>query len=136
MIPSPSLTLAALLLAVSAAQQPAPPNGSASSSAATAVTGDEEEGRAVFAANCRSCHSGAIAPSLSGVVGRPVASFAGYAYSEGLKAKASLSWTPEHLNTFLTAPQAFAPGTRMPKSLNEPQERADVIAYLKSLSAE
>lgn len=103
--------------------------------AATAATGDSEAGRDVYAQGCRACHSGAIAPSLKGVVGRHVASVSDYGYSDALKAKSTLVWTPETLNTFLTGPEAFAPGTRMVKIVPDAQQRADVIAYLQSLSS-
>lgn len=39
------------------------------------------------------------------------------------------------LNTFLTAPAKLVPGTRMFISIADPQQRADVIAYLKTLPA-
>jgi cytochrome c2 len=42
-------------------------------------------------------------------------------------------WTSETLNEFLTDPSAKVPGTAMAGILTDPQERADVIAYLSTL---
>jgi len=51
-----------------------------------------------------------------------------------LKAKVG-SWTYEELNAWLNKPAAFAPGTRMAfAGLNSEKQRADLIAYLRSLS--
>ena len=45
------------------------------------------------------------------------------------------TWTYEDLDTWLTKPSAFVPGTKMTfAGITSPQERADVIAYLRSLS--
>jgi len=96
--------------------------------------GDADAGAEVFAADCRACHGGMIAPALRGVFGRQIATLPGYSgYSEALKAKTSQSWTEATLDTFLTAPADFAPGTLMSKSVPDAQMRADIIAYLKSL---
>jgi cytochrome c len=103
-------------------------------SAQDAVTGDADAGAELYGAECRGCHSVSIAPTLRGVIGRKVASAPGFSgYSDGLKAKADVTWTAETLDTFLTAPSEFAPGTLMPKALSEPQARADVIAYIATL---
>jgi cytochrome c len=45
------------------------------------------------------------------------------------------TWTFDDLNKFLTSPKAFVPGTAMGfAGLPKDSERADVIAYLNSLS--
>ena len=69
---------------------------------------------------CKVCHSfekGApspIGPNLYGVVGRKIASLEGFNYSPALKGKATEGdWTFEHLDLWLTNPQAFASGTVM-----------------------
>jgi cytochrome c len=69
------------------------------------------------------------------VVGRPVASITAFDYSDGLLAKKDLVWTRENLDTFLNSPEDFAPGTEMKKKDLTAQKRADVIAYLATLSA-
>ena len=45
-------------------------------------------------------------------------------------------WTFEELDKWLTKPAAYAPGTKMTfVGIADPKERADVIDYLRSLSA-
>lgn len=98
------------------------------------VSGDAKAGSEVYATECRGCHAVSIAPTLRGVIGRPIASVAGFGgYSEGLKAKASDTWTEANLDAFLKAPGEFAPGTLMIKSIDDPQVRADIIAYITTL---
>ena len=98
---------------------------------------DSAAGAALFKARCSVCHSvvpGAgqgIAPNLAGVVGRKAGSTA-YGYSDALKAS-SLIWTTKTLDTFLTAPSALVPGTRMVVQIDDPKQRADVVAYLAAL---
>jgi cytochrome c2 len=91
---------------------------------------------------CKVCHSfekGApspIGPNLYGVVGRKIASVEGFAYSPALKGKATEGdWTFEHLDLWLTNPQAFAAGTVMAfPGLPDLATRADVIAFLRTKS--
>ena len=81
-----------------------------------------------------SCHiktGGGQGPALVGVVGRPAASYPGAVYSKALQ-ESHLTWTPDQLNTFLIYPNAMVPGTAMQMSIPDPQDRADVIAYLAS----
>jgi cytochrome c len=90
---------------------------------------------------CGGCHTfqpggdDAAGPNLFGVVGRPVASVPGYAYSDALRhAGTGRVWTEQALSDWLSAPDRFAPGTRM--SLNgvtDPALRADIIVYLRTL---
>lgn len=84
---------------------------------------------------CKECHGGSLAPPLRGVVGRSVASINAFDYSDGLLAKKDLVWTKENLDIFLISPEDFAPGTEMTKKDLTAQKRADVIAYLATLSA-
>ena len=93
---------------------------------------------------CRGCHNfedGAPnkqGPGLYDVVGRVIGSHEGFSYSTDLAAMAGAgeTWTYEHLNDFLLAPKGFAPGTKMNfGGLKNPAERANVIAYLSTLSA-
>jgi cytochrome c len=103
--------------------------------AAGGPAGDAARGKTVFA-RCAACHdlnTGAIrmGPSLKGVVGRKAGTFANFSYSAGMKSK-GVTWGPDTLDTFLTAPMKYVPGTRMAfPGLSNPQDRADVIAYLK-----
>jgi len=102
---------------------------------------DPKKGEASVAL-CKVCHSfdkGApspIGPNLYGVVGRKIASLEGFNYSSALKAKQSEGdWTFEHLDLWLTNPQAFASGTTMAfPGLPDLHTRADVIDFLRTKS--
>ncbi len=89
---------------------------------------------------CTTCHNfdkGAAAkvgPPLYGVIDRPVAEVAGFSYSEPLKAKGG-KWTFEDLNTFIADPGKAVPGTKMTYAgEKDPAKRADILAYLRTLS--
>ena len=107
--------------------------------AARLAKADAAAGKA-SARPCRACHSferGAAAkvgPPLYGVVGRPVASIAGFRYSAAMKALGG-EWTYDRLERLLADPSGFVAGTRM-NFPGEPdaQKRADILAYLRTLS--
>jgi cytochrome c len=100
------------------------------------LTGDPAKGEKVFG-QCKTCHVAEkgvnrVGPSLWGVVGRPAGSIEGFKYSPANK-NSGLVWTPEQLFTYLEAPQKVIKGTYMAfAGLKNPQDRADVIAYLKT----
>lgn len=88
---------------------------------------------------CKACHNAdqggpnKVGPNLWGVVGRPIAHHEGFNYSSALSEKSGETWTYDHLNTFLTSPKAWAPGTKMTfAGLSKVEDRADVIAYLRT----
>ena len=90
---------------------------------------------------CKACHkidgTNATGPHLDGVVGRPIASVEGYAYDDAMKEHAAEvpDWTPEALQEFLTNPKKVVPGTKMSfAGLKKPEDRADLISYLATLS--
>ncbi|WBO23082.1 c-type cytochrome [Sphingomonas abietis] len=100
---------------------------------------DPQKGADVFK-KCGVCHSdqkggpNQIGPQLWGVVGRPVGSEAGFAYSDAIKAHGG-PWTFDELFQWLKSPKAYAPGTKMTfAGLSNPQDRANVIAYLNAQS--
>jgi len=113
---------------------------SASGSAALAA-GDAAKGKKVFS-KCRACHKvvegkHGVGPSLYGVVDREVASADGFKkYSKAMKAYADGKvWSEELLDAYLENPKGVIKGTRMAfNGLKKPAQRADVIAYLRSLS--
>jgi cytochrome c len=95
---------------------------------------------AQIAKQCEICHNvqegqgPKVGPDLYGIVDRPVASVAGFNYTAALKAKGG-KWTFAALNKWLTNPRAYAPGTAMTfAGLSSDKQRADVIAYLDTLS--
>jgi cytochrome c len=108
------------------------------------ASADPAAGEAVFK-RCASCHTveqgGAnkTGPNLWEVVNRPVASQEGFNYSAAMTEFAqagSVAWDYETLNQFLLAPKGLVPGTAMSfAGLKKPEDRAAVIAYLRTLSA-
>lgn len=76
-----------------------------------------------------------LGPSLWDIVGRPKGNVSNYEYSPALAALQG-SWTFEDLNAYLAHPAQVLPGTQMLefRGLSDIQERADVIAYLRTLS--
>lgn len=95
---------------------------------------------ATAAKKCAACHTfekgGAskVGPNMFGVLNRAKASGTGFAYSDAMKAKGG-TWTYEDLDKFLKNPKAEVAGTKMAfAGLNKDTERADVIAYLRSLA--
>jgi cytochrome c len=95
---------------------------------------------ATVAKQCAICHNfqegqgPKVGPDLYGVVGRKIASAPGFNYSAALKGKSG-TWTFDELNTWLKDPRAMVPGTAMTfAGLSNEKQRADVIAYLNSLS--
>ena len=86
---------------------------------------------------CKACHkidgNNATGPHLNGVVGRARGTVDGFAYSDAMKSKND-PWTTEEIYTFIKAPKAYVPGTKMGfAGLAAPQDRANVVAYLASL---
>jgi cytochrome c len=111
----------------------------AAQTAEAAAAGNAKNGEAVFMDNCGVCHSNTkgaaskIGPNLFGVVGRKSATFAGYMYSPAMM-KANLTWDVPTLQVYLMGPQKKVPGTKMGfPGFSDPQDEADVIAYLQTL---
>jgi cytochrome c len=102
------------------------------------ASADPAKGEEVFK-KCAACHVSAqggangIGPNLWGVVGEPIGKGAGgFAFSEALSSKGG-NWDWKSLDTWLSSPRAFAPGTKMTfAGLGAPQDRANVIAFLNS----
>ena len=100
---------------------------------------DVAHGQQVFN-KCMACHNadkgGAnqLGPNLWDVIGEPIGQGKGFAFSDALSKKGG-TWTWDNLSQWLTSPRAFAPGTKMTfAGLSNPQDRADVEAFLNSHS--
>ena len=127
-----------------ATPEPTAPAGAAPAGAAGGVVAllahaDPDAG-AKDARKCAACHafdeggSAKLGPPLWGVIGRDIASVEGFAYSAALAGKEGV-WDYQTLDAFLAEPRNWAPGTKMAfAGLKKPEERADVILYLRSLS--
>lgn len=102
-----------------------------------------QNGQTIAQRQCASCHSfneggrNAVGPNLWGIVGAPHAHAEGFNYSPAIAGMRDKPWDYEELNKFLAGPRAYAPGTRMAfNGISSAAQRADVIAYLRSLAAE
>lgn len=101
------------------------------------ASADPAKGEQVFK-KCTACHNAdpgganALGPALFGVMGRPVASHPGFAYSDALK-QVGGSWDWDKMSAWLANPKKFAPGNKMTfAGLSNPEERANVMAFLNS----
>jgi cytochrome c len=100
--------------------------------------GDAARGQTLFS-RCSACHTvteqNKLGPHLSGVVGRVAGTLAGYTYSKAMAAYGK-TWDETTLDTFLAGPGKAVPGTKMAAPpISNPQDRADLIAYLKTVPA-
>ena len=107
---------------------------------ASDATGDAAKGKDLFeASGCPACHgvtkedNAKVGPNLVGVVGRKAGTTQSLlGPSENMK-KYGVIWSAATLDEFLVNPSAKVPGTAMAGILTDPQQRADVIAYLSTL---
>ena len=118
--------------------------------AAAAAEGNAENGQKLFfsTAQCKTCHSvkqgqKRIGPSMFGIVGRKCGTAEKQNYSSNYKAaceKAPFAWDEAALDGYLEDPTRYiskiAGKTKtspMTRKTPKPQDRADIIAYLKTL---
>ncbi|UVO55871.1 cytochrome c family protein [Sphingomonas sp. SUN039] len=100
-------------------------------------TGDAAAGEKVFL-NCKTCHSSEagknmVGPSLHSIQGRHSGEIPGFSYSAANKAS-GIVWSDEKLFQYLENPQRVIPGTKMTYTgVKDPQQRANLIAYLNTL---
>jgi cytochrome c len=101
--------------------------------------GDVAKGEQVYK-KCMACHTvsdktNKVGHHLVGIVGRPVAAVEGYKYSDDMKAYAATGavWDEVTLQAYLEKPKAVVAKTKMAfAGLNKEDERADLIAFLKT----
>ncbi|RLQ21968.1 adenylate cyclase [Seongchinamella sediminis] len=101
---------------------------------------DVDRGRLVFGP-CRTCHypessmghnSG---PNLSGIFGKVAGKQPGFKYYSRRFRDAEFVWTPQLMYAWLENPMAMFPDSvMMSRGVPDPQDRADLIAYLKQAS--
>jgi cytochrome c len=99
-----------------------------------------EKGQAA-AKQCQACHTfekggpNRVGPNLYDIVGHERGTGrGGFNFSAAMKAKGG-TWTFEELDKFLQNPRGYIPGTNMTfAGLTRDSQRADVIAYLQTLS--
>uniref|UniRef100_UPI004039159A cytochrome c oxidase subunit II n=1 Tax=Variovorax sp. BK018 TaxID=3450241 RepID=UPI004039159A len=92
-------------------------------------TVEGQRGRALFESlNCAGCHAvrgtpaaGTLGPDLTHVGSRPVL------------AAGTVPRTREHLAAWIVDPQSLKPGSTMPASRLDPQQVAELVAYLEGL---
>lgn len=108
-----------------------------------AMAQDVAKGEAIFK-RCATCHgigdaTKPIAPNLNGVVGRVAGTQEDFLkkYSKAMVAagEGGLVWTEADIDAYITDPKKKVPGNKMAfPGLKKADERADVIAYIKTFS--
>ena len=103
------------------------------------ASGDVAAGEKVFK-KCKACHvvdaeKHKTGPHLVNIMGRAAGSADGYKkYSDAMKSS-GIVWNEETLDGYLEKPKDYVKGTRMAfAGLRKEEDRANVIAYLKSYS--
>jgi len=101
---------------------------------------DLDNGQAKFAI-CKTCHTpnqgggNMTGPNLWEVFGRKSGTSPGFAYSDGMKSLGAV-WDAEKINQWIANPRAMVPGTKMTYiGMENPKDRVDVIAYLKTVTS-
>lgn len=112
------------------------------SGTAAELLGDRERGRELFV-QCQGCHEvgkGAedrIGPHLNGIFGKSAGASPGFRYSDAMARAGSdgLRWDADTLDIYIENPKSLVSKTRMTfPGIKDPQERADILAYLRIFS--
>ena len=94
-------------------------------------------GKDLFERRCSGCHATERekeGPRLRGVYGRRSGSVASFNYSDALK-NAAITWDADTLDRWLTDPEKLVSGNDMAFRLVNPEERREIIQYLRKLSS-
>jgi cytochrome c len=97
---------------------------------------DADRGREAFEKRCTGCHALdkiKVGPPLRGVYGRNAGKDPQFTYSDAVK-NTSVLWDESTLDRWLTDTESIIPGNDMAFRLNDPADRANIIAYLRKLS--
>ena len=98
--------------------------------------GDAQSGEKIYKRVCIGCHAidsdeVKVGPSLKSVVNRQAGSVPG---SSSALSQSNLSWTKETFDRYMENPTAVVPGTTMLLQINDAKSRADLYAYLQTVS--
>ncbi len=117
--------------------------------------GDVASGEDLMAKRCKTCHmiadgdnvilkGGKTGPNLYGIIGRTAGTYEGFKYGEDLVAAGAkgLVWDAEQISAYLEDPKDYLQTylddkkakSKMAFKLKDEADRADVAAYLASLS--
>jgi cytochrome c len=91
-------------------------------------------GARLYQAKCRGCHDlerNKYGPSHHGLFGRAAATQPGYRYSDALS-RSHIVWTEAALDEWLQNPRKMVPGTRMDARFTDPEQRRQIIGFLKT----
>jgi len=106
---------------------------------AALAQGDPENGEKVFN-KCKTCHvadeeKNKIGPTLMGIFGRQAGSVEGFKYSDAMK-ESGITWDEATIDEYIANPKKIVPKGKMAfAGLTKEQDRADLIAYLKEVTA-
>lgn len=101
------------------------------------AAGDPVQGKLIFEKRCTGCHSldqDREGPHLRGVFGRASGQVPNFPYSPALK-DAHIVWNDQTLDRWLTDPDAFVPQNNMTFRVAKPEERQNLIRFLKEIPA-
>lgn len=95
------------------------------------------KGKMAYTNQCANCHRTSTentvdGPGLQGIFGQKAAQREGFAYSDAMKNQ-SLVWDEATLDKYLEAPDKVVPGGKMTLAVPKVADRANIIAYLKTL---
>ena len=126
--------------ALGMAAAPAEAESEAAVPLAVLLAGADPQSGQKVAKKCAACHDLSqggkhkVGPNLWDIVGSARASREGFSYSGTLSGLGG-AWTYRELDAFLTSPKAYAPGNKMTfPGLKKPAQRADLLAFLRTLS--